>query len=80
MYLKTVVLALQLRNLVWSTSKHDVYLMSHYSIVHWSSLSCKKNEVLNVSGHVAPCEVYKSFDVLQYNIPQYSQMLFFLSL
>ncbi|XP_011005784.1 PREDICTED: uncharacterized WD repeat-containing protein C2A9.03-like [Populus euphratica] len=53
---KSKILHFQLRNLVWSTSKHDVYLMSHYSIIHWSSLSCKKNEVLNVSGHVAPCE------------------------
>jgi len=48
---------LQLRNLVWSTSKHDVYLVSSYSIMHWSSLSSKKSEILNVSGHVAPCEV-----------------------
>ncbi|CAN1302626.1 Uncharacterized WD repeat-containing protein C2A9.03 [Linum perenne] len=47
---------LKLRNLVWSTSKHDVYLMSHYSIVHWSSLLAKKTEVLNVSGHIAPRE------------------------
>ncbi|KAL7088403.1 hypothetical protein ACP275_13G125500 [Erythranthe tilingii] len=30
--------------------------MSHYSIIHWSSLSSKKTEVLNVSGHVAPSE------------------------
>ncbi|KAL5067779.1 hypothetical protein RYX36_018666, partial [Vicia faba] len=43
-------------NLVWSTSKHDVYLVAHHSIVHWSSLSSKRSEVLNVSGHVAPCE------------------------
>lgn len=48
---------LQLRNLVWATSKHDVYLLSHFSVMHWSSLSCTKSEVLNVSGHVAPCEV-----------------------
>ncbi|KAH7546972.1 hypothetical protein FEM48_Zijuj01G0257800 [Ziziphus jujuba var. spinosa] len=46
----------KLRNLVWSTSKHDVYLMSHFSIIHWSSLRCKKTEVLDVSGHVAPRE------------------------
>ncbi|CAI9760539.1 unnamed protein product [Fraxinus pennsylvanica] len=52
----SLCLTLQLRNLVWSTSKHDVYLMSHYSIIHWSSLSSKKTEVLNVYGHVAPCE------------------------
>ncbi|KAK3009119.1 hypothetical protein RJ639_014915 [Escallonia herrerae] len=53
---KSTILHFQLRNLVWSTSKHDVYLMSHFSIIHWSSLSGKKTEVLNVSGHVAPCE------------------------
>ncbi|KAL2475793.1 Transducin/WD40 repeat-like superfamily protein [Abeliophyllum distichum] len=53
---RSTILHFQLRNLVWSTSKHDVYLMSHYSIIHWSSLSSKKTEVLNVSGHVAPCE------------------------
>lgn len=48
---------MQLRNLVWATSKHDVYLMSHFSVMHWSSLTCSKSEVINVSGHVAPCEV-----------------------
>lgn len=53
---KSTILHFQLRNLVWATSKHDVYLMSHFSIIHWSSLSCTKNEVLNVSGHVAPSE------------------------
>ncbi|KAL9451985.1 hypothetical protein AB3S75_007893 [Citrus x aurantiifolia] len=53
---KSTILHFQLRNLVWSTSKHDVYLMSHFSIVHWSSLSSKRTEVLDVSGHVAPCE------------------------
>lgn len=51
------MLVMQLRNLVWATSKHDVYLMSHFSVIHWSSLSCTKSEVLNVSGHVAPSEV-----------------------
>ena len=48
---------LQLRNLVWATSKHDAYLVSSYSIIHWSSLNSKRSEILNVSGHVAPCEV-----------------------
>ncbi|XP_058207675.1 uncharacterized protein LOC131320819 isoform X1 [Rhododendron vialii] len=46
----------QLRNLVWATSKHDIYFMSHFSVTHWSALTCNKTEVLNVSGHVAPCE------------------------
>ncbi|KAF7113871.1 hypothetical protein RHSIM_RhsimUnG0106600 [Rhododendron simsii] len=49
-------LVLQLRNSVWATSKHDVYLKSHFSVTHWSALTCNKTEVLNVSGHVAPCE------------------------
>ncbi|KAF9602905.1 hypothetical protein IFM89_032645 [Coptis chinensis] len=53
---KPTILHFQLRNLVWATSKHDVYLMSNYSLIHWSSLSCKLSEVLNFSGHVAPNE------------------------
>ncbi|XP_022945249.1 uncharacterized WD repeat-containing protein C2A9.03-like [Cucurbita moschata] len=53
---KSTILHFQLRNLVWATSKHDAYLLSHFSVIHWSSLSCTKSEVLNVSGHVAPTE------------------------
>ncbi|PIA58267.1 hypothetical protein AQUCO_00500298v1 [Aquilegia coerulea] len=53
---KSTILHFQLRNLVWATSKHDVYLMQHYSVIHWSAVSCNKSEVLNVSGHVAPSE------------------------
>lgn len=53
---KSTILHFQLRNLVWATSKHDVYLMSNYSVVHWSSLTGKKSEVLNLAGHVAPNE------------------------
>jgi hypothetical protein len=47
----------QLRNLVWATSKHDVYLITHYSVRHWSALSSADTEILNVEGHVAPSEV-----------------------
>ncbi|PIA25730.1 hypothetical protein AQUCO_10800018v1 [Aquilegia coerulea] len=50
------VLHFQLRNLVWATSKHDVYLMSHYSVMHWSSLSHKLSKILDFQGHVAPVE------------------------
>eukprot|EP00262_Sarcandra_glabra_P009893 TRINITY_DN2471_c0_g1_i1.p1 TRINITY_DN2471_c0_g1~~TRINITY_DN2471_c0_g1_i1.p1 ORF type:complete len:444 (-),score=54.91 TRINITY_DN2471_c0_g1_i1:1534-2865(-) len=56
---KPTILHFQLRNLVWATSKHDVYLMSNYSVIHWSSLSCKSSEVLNFSGHVAPLEKHQ---------------------
>lgn len=51
------IIFLQLRNLVWATSKHDVYLMSHYSLVHWSAVTRNKYEVLNLAGHVAPRQV-----------------------
>ncbi|KAI3954408.1 hypothetical protein MKX01_029678, partial [Papaver californicum] len=53
---KPTILHFQLRNLVWATSKHDVYLMSNYAVVHWSPLSCNSTEVVNFSGHVAPTE------------------------
>ncbi|KAF7148550.1 hypothetical protein RHSIM_Rhsim03G0015600 [Rhododendron simsii] len=53
---KSTIQHFQLRNLVWATSKHDVYFLSHISVIHWSALTCNKTEVLNVSGHVAPCE------------------------
>ncbi|KAF6176442.1 hypothetical protein GIB67_010079 [Kingdonia uniflora] len=53
---KPTILHFQLRNLVWATSKHDVYLMSNYSVMHWTPLSCSLSEVLNFSGHVAPNE------------------------
>ncbi|WVZ73912.1 hypothetical protein U9M48_022165 [Paspalum notatum var. saurae] len=53
---KSTILHFQLRNLVWATSKHDVYLMSHYTILHWSALSGVDTELMNVKGHVAPTE------------------------
>ncbi|CAK9141632.1 unnamed protein product [Ilex paraguariensis] len=53
---KPTILHFQLRNLVWATSKHDVYLMSNYSVMHWSSITHNLSEVLNFSGHIAPTE------------------------
>ncbi|OAY64643.1 uncharacterized WD repeat-containing protein C2A9.03-like [Ananas comosus] len=53
---KPIILHFQLRNLVWATSKHDVYFMSNSSVVHWSSLSRNMSEILDFSGHVAPTE------------------------
>ncbi|KAG9157377.1 hypothetical protein Leryth_005001 [Lithospermum erythrorhizon] len=38
-----------LRNLLAATSKHDVYLMQNYSVMHWSSLRRRCKEVLNVA-------------------------------
>ncbi|KAJ3707448.1 hypothetical protein LUZ61_011153 [Rhynchospora tenuis] len=53
---KSTILHFQLRNLVWATSKHDVYLMSHHSVLHWSALTNEKKELIDVQGHVAPSE------------------------
>ncbi|KQK18508.1 uncharacterized WD repeat-containing protein C2A9.03 [Brachypodium distachyon] len=53
---KSTILHFQLRNLVWATSKHDAYLMSHYSVLHWSALTGVDTEIMNVRGHVAPSE------------------------
>ncbi|XP_050880548.1 uncharacterized WD repeat-containing protein C2A9.03 isoform X2 [Lathyrus oleraceus] len=43
-----------LRNLLWATSKHDVYLMQNYSVMHWSSLLRRSKEVLNVAKPIIP--------------------------
>eukprot|EP01018_Ginkgo_biloba_P033913 Gb_08016 [translate_table: standard] len=53
---KSTIVHFQLRNLVWATSKHDVYLMQTYSIMHWSPLCHRGTEVLNVAGHIIPSE------------------------
>lgn len=45
---------LQLRNFVWATSKHDVYMAQNNSVMHWSSLLQRGTEVLHVAGQVVP--------------------------
>jgi hypothetical protein len=49
---KPEIVHFQLRNLVWATSKHDVYLMHSYSVMHWSALTRTSTEVLNVGGPI----------------------------
>ncbi|XP_074306860.1 putative WD repeat-containing protein C2A9.03 [Silene latifolia] len=56
---KPTILHFQLRNLVWASSKHDVYLMSNFQVMHWSSLSRNLTEVVNFEEHVAPSEKHK---------------------
>ncbi|CAA6665062.1 unnamed protein product [Spirodela intermedia] len=51
---KSTIMHFQLRNLVWATSKHDVYLMRNYSVIHWSAVLRRGKEVLNVAGQVSP--------------------------
>ncbi|XP_072974142.1 uncharacterized WD repeat-containing protein C2A9.03-like isoform X2 [Typha angustifolia] len=53
---KSTIVHFQLRNLLWATSKHDVYLMQNYSVIHWSSLLRRGNEVLNVARQTVPTQ------------------------
>lgn len=36
---------LQLRNLLWATSKHDLYFMHDHCVKHWNSLTRQTSEV-----------------------------------
>ncbi|GLT48489.1 hypothetical protein SLA2020_221100 [Shorea laevis] len=51
---KPTIVHFQLRNLLWATSKHDVYLVQNYAIMHWSSLLRRGKEVLNVAKQIVP--------------------------
>ncbi|KAG6655730.1 uncharacterized WD repeat-containing protein C2A9.03-like isoform X2 [Carya illinoinensis] len=51
---KSTIVHFQLRNLLGATSKHDVYLMQNYSVMHWSSLLRRGKEVLNVAKPIVP--------------------------
>uniref|UniRef100_A0A6V7QVH8 Uncharacterized protein n=1 Tax=Ananas comosus var. bracteatus TaxID=296719 RepID=A0A6V7QVH8_ANACO len=55
---KSTIVHFQLRNLLWATSKHDVYTVQNYSVMHWSSLLQRGREVLNVAGQIAPTQKY----------------------
>ncbi|GAB2271159.1 hypothetical protein Dimus_006005 [Dionaea muscipula] len=57
---KSTILHFQLRNLLWATSKHDVYLMQNYSLMHWSALQKRSKEVLNVAKPMVPTLKYSS--------------------
>ncbi|PUZ40879.1 hypothetical protein GQ55_9G457500 [Panicum hallii var. hallii] len=56
---KSTIVHFQLRNLLWATSKHDVYLVQNYSVMHWSPLLQRGREVLNVAGQLTPTENVK---------------------
>ncbi|KAF7042036.1 hypothetical protein CFC21_051739 [Triticum aestivum] len=49
-HVKPTIVHFQLRNLLWATSKHDVYVTQNYSVMHWSSLLRRGKEVPNVAG------------------------------
>ncbi|KAM3210987.1 hypothetical protein ACQJBY_064689 [Aegilops geniculata] len=45
---------LQLRNLVWATTKHDVYTVHNQSMTHWSSLNQISTELINGDDCIIP--------------------------
>jgi WD40 repeat protein len=45
---RCTIVHFQLRNLVWATSKHDVYVMHNNAVHHWNAVSRKATEVLNL--------------------------------
>uniref|UniRef100_A0A5B7BSI3 Uncharacterized protein n=1 Tax=Davidia involucrata TaxID=16924 RepID=A0A5B7BSI3_DAVIN len=55
---KSTIVHFQLRNLLWATSKHDVYLMQNYSVMHWSALLRRGKEVLNAAKPIVPTMKY----------------------
>lgn len=48
----------KLRNLLSATSKHDLYLVHNYSVMHWSPLLKRSKEVLNVAKPIVPTAKY----------------------
>ncbi|WJX23105.1 hypothetical protein P8452_12348 [Trifolium repens] len=46
----------RLNHLIWSTSKHDVYLPSEYSVHHWSGITFSKSNVVDLKTLVEPTE------------------------
>ncbi|KAL6657562.1 hypothetical protein ACP70R_005342 [Stipagrostis hirtigluma subsp. patula] len=50
-----------LRDLVWATSKHDVYMTQNCLVKHWSSLLQRENEVLNLENNVCAKQISTMF-------------------
>eukprot|EP00475_Leptophrys_vorax_P010252 TRINITY_DN16907_c0_g1_i3.p1 TRINITY_DN16907_c0_g1~~TRINITY_DN16907_c0_g1_i3.p1 ORF type:complete len:588 (+),score=-9.10 TRINITY_DN16907_c0_g1_i3:222-1985(+) len=47
---KSTIIHFQLRNLVWATSKHDVFTLHQHAVSHFSALSRQATEVLDLGG------------------------------
>ncbi|CAL0304565.1 unnamed protein product [Lupinus luteus] len=71
---KSTIVHFQLRNLLWATSKHDVYLMQNYSVMHWSSLLRRGKEVLNVAKPIVPIVKHPGFSAQPVSRVQISTM------
>ncbi|XP_020256329.1 uncharacterized protein LOC109833172 isoform X2 [Asparagus officinalis] len=66
------LLCSQLRNLAWLPSKHDVYIMSHYSVMHWSALTIWK-ELENENPTFF--RLYNMLIVIKKQIEKYNELL-----
>ncbi|EFN53482.1 hypothetical protein CHLNCDRAFT_25788, partial [Chlorella variabilis] len=49
---RSSIVHFQLRNLLWATSAHDVYLVHENKVQHWSSVTQRLTTVMDVSGGV----------------------------
>lgn len=49
---KCSIVHFQLRNLVWATTSHDVFLMHEANIVHWDAAAKRRTQVIDLSGSV----------------------------
>ncbi|KAH7281703.1 hypothetical protein KP509_36G059300 [Ceratopteris richardii] len=52
--ISSTVVHFQLRNLIWATSKHDVYGMHESVVWHWSSLDQRKTDIRNATRPFVP--------------------------
>lgn len=57
MWFLVLILSFQLRNLVWATTKHDVYTVHNQSVTHWSSLDQTSTELINADDCIIPKQV-----------------------
>ncbi|KAJ0975089.1 hypothetical protein J5N97_017054 [Dioscorea zingiberensis] len=64
-----------LRNLLWATSKHDVYMTQNYSVMHWSPLLRRSSEVLNVAGQIIPNQKHRGSSTRTLSRVQISTMV-----
>ncbi|KAK9793719.1 hypothetical protein WJX73_009911 [Symbiochloris irregularis] len=51
---RTSIVHFQLRNLVWASSKHDVYFIHNNCLKHWSAVTNQMTKVLDASGLSPP--------------------------
>ncbi len=62
------VMPMQLRNLLWATSKHDLYFMHDHCVKHWNSLTRQTTEVTHVNSSQLFCCTLSICDIPHFAI------------